>query len=152
MTVVAQLPMEPAIRFDFAFLRKGAVYFSIMMLVVSPFSHDPVATVFCGIVPWVLISLVDRPGMPAAAVYYLLWQWVQTAVRLLLAFIDGESSDNAPWIYQALRPLARVLKPFQSLYVSGEDIGRAMLQATQENVRGRVIENAEIRASASRSR
>jgi hypothetical protein len=94
MTVVAQLPMEPPIRFDFAFLRKGAVYFAVALLVLAPLSRDPIATFFCGIVPWVLITLLDRPGMPAAAVYYLLWQWVEGAVRLLLAFSDGESMGD----------------------------------------------------------
>jgi hypothetical protein len=40
------------------------------------------------------------------------------------------------------------LKPFRNLYVSGEDIGIAMLRATTENIRGRIIENAEIRTIA----
>ena len=61
------------------------------------------------------------------------------------AFIDGESSNSSPRLYQALRPLFRLLKPFRSPYVNGQDLGRAMLKATLENVRGRVIENAEIR-------
>jgi hypothetical protein len=43
-----------------------------------------------------------------------------------------------------------LLKPFRSLYVEGEDLGRAMIQATIENIRGRVIENAEIREIAGR--
>jgi hypothetical protein len=103
MTVVAQLPMEPPIRFDFAFLRKGAVYFAIALLVVAPFSRDPIATVFCGMVPWVLITLLDRPGMPAAAVYYLLWLWVEAAVRLLLAFIDGESMGDGMYGWPVYR-------------------------------------------------
>jgi uncharacterized protein YbjT (DUF2867 family) len=65
------------------------------------------------------------------------------------AFIDGESSESAPRIYQALRPFFRLLSPFRSLYVTGEDIGRAMLQATAAgNVRGRRIGNAEIRQRA----
>ena len=61
------------------------------------------------------------------------------------AFIDGESSNSSPRLYRALRPLLRLLKPFRSLYVNGQDLGRAMIRATGENVRGRVIENAEIR-------
>jgi uncharacterized protein YbjT (DUF2867 family) len=67
------------------------------------------------------------------------------------AFIDGETSTSSPRLYQWLRPLGRVLAPFQSLYVSGEDIGRAMLQATDEGLRSRIIENAEIRAIARRA-
>lgn len=66
------------------------------------------------------------------------------------AFIDGENSSNAPRLNQALRPLARVLSPFKSLYVKGEDIGRAMLQATIEERAGGIVENAEIRAIAGR--
>ncbi len=67
------------------------------------------------------------------------------------AFIDGETSQSGPRLYQAIRPLFRLLKGFRSLYVAGEDIGRAMLQATAEGIRGRIIENAEIRDIASRS-
>lgn len=67
------------------------------------------------------------------------------------AAIDGEASESAPGIYKVVRPLFRLLKPFRSLYVAGEDIGRAMLQATTENLRGRVIENAEIRDIADRA-
>jgi uncharacterized protein YbjT (DUF2867 family) len=66
------------------------------------------------------------------------------------AFIDGDDSASQPRVYQALRPLFRILSPFRSLYVTGEDIGRAMLQATAENVRGRTIENREIRDRADR--
>jgi uncharacterized protein YbjT (DUF2867 family) len=61
------------------------------------------------------------------------------------AFIDGESSNSSPRLYRVLRPLFRLLKPFCSLYVNGQDLGLAMLKATLENIRGRVIENAEIR-------
>jgi uncharacterized protein YbjT (DUF2867 family) len=67
------------------------------------------------------------------------------------AFIDGETSQSGPRLYQAMRPLLRLLKGFRSLYVTGEDLGRAMLQATVEGMRGRILENAEIRDIASRS-
>jgi ethanolamine ammonia-lyase small subunit len=43
------------------------------------------------------------------------------------------------------------LKPFKSLYVHGEDLGRAMLQATLENLRKRIIENPDIREIAARA-
>ena len=61
------------------------------------------------------------------------------------AFIDGEPSNSSPRLYRALRPLFRLLKPFRSLYVDGQDLGRAMLRAAGENIRGRIIENEEIR-------
>jgi len=66
------------------------------------------------------------------------------------AFIDAEPSASLPKMYSLMRPALRLLKPFRSLYVSGEDLGRAMLQATKENLRRRVIENAEIRDLAER--
>ena len=69
------------------------------------------------------------------------------------ASIDGVPSASEPPLYKAFRPVARVLlKPFRSLYVSGEDIGLAMLQATADAVRSRIIENPEIRDLADRGR
>jgi uncharacterized protein YbjT (DUF2867 family) len=61
------------------------------------------------------------------------------------AFIDGELSSSSPRIYKILRPALRLLKPWRSLYVTGLDLGRAMLKATAQNFRGRIIENSEIR-------
>jgi len=66
------------------------------------------------------------------------------------AFIDAEPSSTLPKIYAVLRPALRLLKPFRSMYVAGGDLGRAMLQATKENLRQRVIENPEIRDLAER--
>lgn len=66
------------------------------------------------------------------------------------AFIDGETSDSWPWLFRVLQPSLRLLKPFSNLYVRGQDLGDAMLQATVEKMRGRVIENAEVRSLASR--
>jgi uncharacterized protein YbjT (DUF2867 family) len=69
------------------------------------------------------------------------------------ASIDGVPSASEPMAYKLFRPVARtLLSPFRSLYVTGEDIGRAMLEATRERVRARVFENAEIRARADRAR
>ena len=48
-------------------------------------------------------------------------------------------------------PLGKLLKPFHGLYIHGRDLGRAMLQATIENIRGHVFENAEIREIAGRA-
>ena len=59
--------------------------------------------------------------------------------------IDGEPSDNAPRVYKVFRPCFRLFKPFRSLYVSGEDLGNAMIHAAASNVRRRIIPNIEIR-------
>lgn len=66
------------------------------------------------------------------------------------SFIDAKPSASLPKVYAVLRPALRLLRPFRSLYVAGEDLGRAMLEATKENVRRRVFENAEIRELAER--
>jgi uncharacterized protein YbjT (DUF2867 family) len=66
------------------------------------------------------------------------------------AFIDADPSPSIPKMYAVLRPVLRLLKPFRSLYVDGKDLGRAMLEATKENLRGQVVENAEIRELAGR--
>ncbi len=68
------------------------------------------------------------------------------------SFIDGDPSAATPKLIRVLRPVLKLLKPFPGLYVEGEDIGRAMIQATVENVQGRVIENSEIRELAQRYR
>ena len=67
------------------------------------------------------------------------------------AAIDGVPSATEPVLFKVLRPILRVvLGPFRSLYVKGEDIGRAMLEATSQGLRNRVIENAELRDLADR--
>jgi uncharacterized protein YbjT (DUF2867 family) len=67
------------------------------------------------------------------------------------ALIDGESSQRGPGLFEAVRPLLRMLRPFRSLSVTGDEIGRAMLQATREGLRGRIVENPEIRSVAART-
>jgi uncharacterized protein YbjT (DUF2867 family) len=67
------------------------------------------------------------------------------------AFIDAKPSSTLPKIYAMFFRLGRLLKPFPSLYVHGHDLGRAMLQATIENIRSHVFENAEIRQIAART-
>jgi uncharacterized protein YbjT (DUF2867 family) len=66
------------------------------------------------------------------------------------AAIDGVPSQSEPRLFKILRPLYRCLSPFRSLYVKGEDLGRAMLLASAEGMRGRILENAEIRDLADR--
>src|SRR5579859_3191676 len=67
------------------------------------------------------------------------------------AFIDAKPSPSLPKLYAFIQPLGRLFKPFPNLYIHGHDLGRAMLQATVEKLRGRIIENAEIRRIATRA-
>jgi hypothetical protein len=66
------------------------------------------------------------------------------------ALIDAKPSPTLPKLYAAFYPFGRLFKPFPNLYIHGHDLGRAMLQATVENLRRRIIENAEIRRIAAR--
>jgi uncharacterized protein YbjT (DUF2867 family) len=68
------------------------------------------------------------------------------------AAIDGVPSRSEPWTFKVLRPVLRLLlSRSRKLYVKGEDLGRAMLQAVGEGLRGKILENAEIRDFADRS-
>lgn len=67
------------------------------------------------------------------------------------AAIDGVPSQSEPRMFKILRPLYPLLSPFRSLYVKGEDLGRAMLLATTENLRSRILENRDIRDLADRA-
>lgn len=67
------------------------------------------------------------------------------------AFIDAKPSSSLPKLYALIQPIGRLLKPFPNLYIHGHDIGRAMLRATEEKLRRRIIENAEIRQIAARA-
>jgi len=67
------------------------------------------------------------------------------------AAIDGVPSRSEPRMFKILRPLYRLLSPFRNLYVKGEDLGRAMLLAASENMRGRILENRDIRDLADRA-
>ena len=68
------------------------------------------------------------------------------------AAIDGKASASEPVLFRIVRPAYRLFRPFRSLYVSGDDIGLAMLQAMRETVHGRIVENAELRDMADRYR
>jgi len=68
------------------------------------------------------------------------------------AFIDAKPSPGLPKLYALIQPIGRLLKPFPNLYIHGQDLGRAMLQATVEKLHRRTIENAEIRQIATRAK
>jgi uncharacterized protein YbjT (DUF2867 family) len=68
------------------------------------------------------------------------------------AFIDGGAAPTGPRFYRALRPAFRLLRGVRSMYVTSEDIGYAMVEATAADVRGGVFENPAIRDLADRYR
>ena len=67
------------------------------------------------------------------------------------AFIDAKPSPSLPVLYRLLFPLGRLFKPFPGLYIHGQDLAHAMLQASVEKLRRRIFENSEIREVAARA-
>ena len=67
--------------------------------------------------------------------------------------IDGETSDSqaATW-YAPLKPLFKVFAPWRSMYITGDDLGRAMLQGARDGLRRKIVENTDMRDLADRAR
>ena len=68
------------------------------------------------------------------------------------AAIDGVPSASEPALFRVMRPVMRLLRPFRGLYVKAEDIGLAMIVATQDRRDGVIFENAAIRDLADTAR
>ena len=68
------------------------------------------------------------------------------------AFIDGGALQRGPALYRWLRPLVRPFRFIRSIYVTSEDIGRAMVQAVEGRMQAATVDNAGIRDLADRAR
>ncbi|MFO1158368.1 MAG: hypothetical protein U1E60_05990 [Reyranellaceae bacterium] len=77
-------------RLDYNLLRRVALVFGVVNLLLAPMMVDPLAYAGGGMTPWVLLRIIGTPTMPAAAAYLFLWQWMQIFARILQAQIDGE--------------------------------------------------------------
>jgi hypothetical protein len=78
-------------RLDYSFLQKFFLLFGAIMVILSPFSPDMIALAVGGMTPWVIVRLLGTPNMPAAAAYFIIWQWNQSFTRVLQGVIDGEA-------------------------------------------------------------
>ena len=92
---------------------------------------------------WARVKAETERHLLAASALTLCWR---------PAAIDGMPSASEPWLNRIVRPLYGLLEPFRGWYVSGSDLGLAMLQASVEGMHGRIIENPEIRNLADRAR
>jgi hypothetical protein len=90
-TAVILQRARPAPVLDFELVRRGFLYFAIVMGVVAPFTREPVVTIGGAIVPWLIVRIVGTPTMPAAVLYLFLWQWMQIYTRVPVAWIDKET-------------------------------------------------------------
>ena len=54
--------------------------------------------------PWLVLRIVGTPTLPAAVVFYLVWQWLQVYARTLVSVTDGEEMARGlygPWVVDA---------------------------------------------------
>lgn len=91
MTSLAMMPAPAGSRLDYALLRRASAGLAVLAVCLSPLSQDMAACALGGIVPWVILTLIGTPGMPAALTYLFLWQWMQVYARLLQSVVDGEA-------------------------------------------------------------
>ena len=75
---------------DFASLKRGFFFLAVALMAVAPFSQDPLAMSVGAAVPWLIMQLINRPGMPAGVIFILLYQWLQIFARVLQSMVDGE--------------------------------------------------------------
>ncbi len=86
--------VAPVPTFDLGSLKRAFFYISLGLMLVAPFSLDPIAFAVGAAVPWVILQLIGRPGMPVAIAYLFLWQWLQIFARVVQSIVDGESLAN----------------------------------------------------------
>ena len=82
-------PSPPTLDFDL--VRKFFLGFAAIFAFVAPFTPEPMVTIVGAVVPWVLLSIIGTPTMPAAVMYIFLWQWMQVYTRVPLSWIDHET-------------------------------------------------------------
>ena len=82
---------EVPVSLDYGFLQKLFLFVGVVAVVFSPFSLDPMAFAVGGLLPCLLITIIKRPNMPVAIVFFLIWQWAQTYARELQTLADQEA-------------------------------------------------------------
>ncbi len=93
----ARAARAPSMMLDYGFLRRTFFGVGMLLLLISPFSLDPLAMAVGGFVPWITLSIVAKPTMPAAVVYIFLWQWSQAYARILQSMVEGEALGAGPF-------------------------------------------------------
>src|SRR5436190_7532548 len=76
---------------DYGFLERIFLYFGLVAAALSPLARDPVAFGVGAVTPFVLMHIINRPGMPVAVIYLVIWQWGQIFARVVQTFPDGEA-------------------------------------------------------------
>jgi hypothetical protein len=84
----------PAALLDLNGLKRAFFYIAVALMFFAPFSQDPMAVAVGAVVPWVILQIIARPGMPVSVVYLFIWQWLQVFTRVLQSALDNESIAN----------------------------------------------------------
>jgi hypothetical protein len=96
------LSLPVPVRLDHVLLRRAFLVLALAMF--APFTPDPVEFAVGGFVPWLVLRIVGTPTLPAAVVFYLIWQWLQVYARTLVSVTDGEEMARGlygPWVVDA---------------------------------------------------
>ena len=54
----------PAAVLDLNSLKRAFFYIAIALMFIAPFSQDPLALAVGAAVPWLILQIIARPGMP----------------------------------------------------------------------------------------
>jgi hypothetical protein len=103
MTLAVRAPPAVA-RLDYALLRRAFLVMGLALVFVAPFTPDPIEFALGAFVPWLVLRIAGTPTLPAAIVFYLLWQWLQVYARTLVGLTDGEEMARGlfgPWVLDA---------------------------------------------------
>ena len=103
MTLAVRAPPAVA-RLDHVLLRRAFLAIGLALVFVAPFSPNPIELAVGAFVPWLVLRIVGTPTLPAALVFYLLWQWLQVFARTLVGLTDGEDMARGlfgPWVVDA---------------------------------------------------
>ncbi|MDI1284436.1 MAG: hypothetical protein PSV46_08565 [Reyranella sp.] len=80
---------------DVGSIRRAFFILGLFLVLISPFSPDPLAVAVGGFVPWVLLSIAGLPFIPVAAIFYFVWQWSQVFAQALVSMLDGQSMSSS---------------------------------------------------------
>ena len=104
-TLAVRAPPVPVpVRLDHILLRRAFLVMGLALAMFAPFTPDPIEFAVGGFVPWLVLRIVGTPTLPAAVVFYLIWQWLQVYARTLVSVTDGEEMARGlygPWVVTA---------------------------------------------------
>ena len=104
-TLAVRAPPVPVpVRLDHVLLRRAFLVMGLALAMFAPFTPDPIEFAVGGFVPWLVLRIVGTPTLPAAVVFYLIWQWLQVYARTLVSVTDGEEMARGlygPWVVDA---------------------------------------------------